>query len=330
MKRPKLVERVSVLVPVYNEQDYIGACLDSLLEGDFDNEKLEILVIDGGSTDRTREIVGRYQSKNPLVRLISNPKKIVPCALNIGAREARGEILVWVGAHAQYATNYVSRSVALLLETGASSVGGKLIAVGDGFVGKSIAYALSLPTGTGNAKYRSGEQPAWVDTVFGGCWWKTDFNAIGGFDEQWVVNQDTEFNTRLRQQIGKLYFSPDITCKYFVRNSVAKLSRQYYRYGFWRARTSLKHPSSLQIRQLLPATFVLTLFISALTSFWTVLPIVTVLVVYSAALGFVLILAKKEEIAVKLMAFVCTVVLHTCWGAGFLIGMVRGQPAETI
>ncbi len=319
---------MTVLVPTFNEERYIADCLDSLLTGEFDAAQLEILVIDGGSTDRTRDIVSKYEQSHPGVRLIENPAKIVPSALNIGARTAVGEILVWVGAHANYAPDYVSKSVELLVETGAASVGGKLTAVGEGFIGESIAFALSLPTGTGNAQYRSGEQAKWVDTVFGGCWWKEDFLSVGGFDERWVVNQDTEYNFRLRQQVGGIYFSPEITCKYFVRNSFPKLARQYYRYGIWRAKTFLKHPSSLKPRQLLPALFVATLVFSLAVTPWTSLPIVGVLVIYSAALIFVLFNSRKVGIAVKCMAFLSTVVLHMSWGSGFIIGILIGQPAQ--
>ncbi len=249
---PKTTTPVTVLVPTYNEQSFIIDCLDSIIEGDYPLEAIEILVIDGNSTDSTAELVTSYSKKHPFVKLLSNDKKIVPAAINIGLESASHNVILWVGAHGIYSSDYIINSVRVLKEEKCASVGGVITPVGKTKIGRAIAVATTSKFGIGNAKYRYATKRQSVDTVFGGCWNKDDALSIGGFNEKWTRNQDYEFNCRLRENIGEIILDPSIRCTYFCRETIRGLAKQYFQYGFWRFHTFKEHSSSFTVRQAAP------------------------------------------------------------------------------
>ncbi|MEM2002759.1 MAG: glycosyltransferase family 2 protein, partial [Candidatus Methanomethylicaceae archaeon] len=253
---------VSILIPMRNEERYIAQCLESILANDYPKDRLEILVIDGMSTDRSREIVQDYAKHYPFLRLLDNPKRIQSAALNIGIRESKGKIIIRMDAHTLYASDYIRRCVELLETTEAANVGGLQRAMGTGYISNAIAIAITTPFGIGNAYFRYAEKEMWVDTVYLGAWRKSTLETLGGFDEEWVVNEDYELNYRLRKAGGKILLSPEIKCWYYVRPSLKALARQYFRYGFWRVKTLVAYPDSLRWRQLAPPTLVIALLLS--------------------------------------------------------------------
>ncbi len=316
------LKRISILIPTYNEEHYIAGCLDSILMNDYPQDFLEILVIDGGSTDFTREIVQRYIERYHFIRLLENPKRIQAEALNIGIREATGEIIICMSAHAVYAPDYIRQCVTLLQETGAANVGGLMSAVGQDYLSNGIAIALSSPFGIGDARYRYSDREEWVDTVFAGCWYKKTLEALGGFNEEWVVNEDYELNYRLRQMGGKILFSPKIRCQYFVRRSLRALARQFFRYGFWRVKTLVAYPDSLRWRQLVPPLFILMLIASL-----TMLPVfgLVSIVIPGLYIGVNVIASLQaarhrgwQYLPVLPLVFTT---IHISWGLGFLFGL---------
>ena len=172
---------VSIIIPCYNEKDYIKQCLDSVVAGDYPLDRMEVLVVDGGSTDQTRDILADYSSENPIVRMVDNPHRLKPHALNIGIRNAKGDIVIRMDAHALYDKHYVSRSVRYLDEYKADNVGGirKTISANSSVLSRSIAASISNPFAAGNATYRTGAKGfRWVDTVFGGCYRQEIFRKI--------------------------------------------------------------------------------------------------------------------------------------------------------
>jgi succinoglycan biosynthesis protein ExoA len=319
---PAIFKRVSILIPTYNEEHYIANCLDSILMNDYPHDFLEILVIDGKSTDGTKEIVQRYIERHHFVRLLENPKRIQAAALNIGIREATGEIIICMSAHAVYAPDYIRQCVTLLQETGAANVGGLMSAVGQDYLSNSIAIALSLPFGVGDARYRYSNKEEWVDTVFGGCWHKKTLEALGGFNEEWIVNEDYELNYRLRQMGGKILFSPKIRCQYFVRRSLRALARQFFRYGFWRVKTLAAYPDSLRWRQLVPPLFVLMLLASLtmLLVFWPASIVIPGLYLGANVIASVQAARHRGWQYLPVLPLVFTTV-HMSWGLGFLFGL---------
>src|SRR2546423_1762943 len=118
-----MTDRISVILPCRNEERFIGPCLDSFLDTAWPKDRLELLVVDGMSNDRTRDIVGHYARKHPWIRLVDNPKRIVPTALNLGIKAATGDIIVRMDAHVVYPPEYLTKLVAALESSGADNVG---------------------------------------------------------------------------------------------------------------------------------------------------------------------------------------------------------------
>ena len=249
--------RVTVVIPMRNEESSIGECLTSVLSSDYPTERLEVLVIDGRSSDGSRGIVSQFAARHSGIRLVDNPGVIQAAALNIGLREAGGEIIIRMDAHAIYGPDYIRQCVIALETTGASNVGGAQRAVGANYVGNVIASDTTSPFGAGDARFRHSERSEWVDTVYLGAWHKRTLEDVGGFNEEWTVNEDYELNYRLRRSGGKILLTPNIRCQYRVRPSLRTLARQYFRYGFWKVKTLVAYPKSLRWRQLAAPAFVL-------------------------------------------------------------------------
>ncbi|MCI0439956.1 MAG: glycosyltransferase family 2 protein [Chloroflexi bacterium] len=324
---------VTVVMPVRNEERFIAECLNSVIANDYPRDRLEVLVVDGMSADATREIVEGLARDNSFIRLLHNPARIVPAALNKGIREAWGEVIVRMDGHTVYASDYIRQCVEALQRSGAASVGGVQRAVGTGYLSKAISLAVTTPFGIGDAQYRFAERETWVDTVFLGTWRKSTLEAVGGFNEGWAANEDYELNYRIRKHTGKgILLSPSIRCYYHVRSTLKGLAKQYFRYGFWKVRTLREHPESLRWRQLAPPAFVAALAISL-----GLIPLAGWLsaVIPSLYLAEVLIVSTRLALRNGLRyLFALPVVfptVHVSWGAGFLYGLLRwGAPRMSL
>jgi succinoglycan biosynthesis protein ExoA len=257
---------VSVLIPVRNEGCCIAACLDGILGQDYPPERMEVLVVDGMSTDETCAILAAYAALDGRIRRIDNPPGIVSTGLNAALAQSRGDVILRMDAHAEYACDYVRQCVAVLSETGADNVGGPWIAQGEGYVGRAIAASFQSPFAVGGARGHDPRYEGPVDTVFLGCWPKDVFARIGAFDEELVRNQDDEFNLRLIRAGGKVWQSPRIRSWYRPRSSLTALFRQYAQYGYWKVWVIRKHKRPASLRHLVPALFVSGLALLTLVS----------------------------------------------------------------
>lgn len=316
---------VSIIIPCYNEVKYISQCLGSIISNDFPKENIEILVYDGGSTDGTLEILNEYKEKNPFLKIKDNPKKIQSVAMNLGIKEAVGDIIIRMDAHTIYEKDYISQIVKLLTTTSAVNVGGPQVGIGNSYFTKSVAITVSSPFVAGNAVYRfEKNKERYVDTVYLGAWRKKDLLEIGGFDDSFVLNEDYELNHRLRAKGGKILFSPKIRSEYFVRPSLIKLIKQYIRYGFWKVKTLKKYPNSLALRQLVAPLFILSLVISGVL-FLMGYPIFLqgILIAYILAFLFFAfkVLSIKESQYLP-MFFILALIIHLSWGIGFWGGII--------
>ena len=255
---------VSIVIPCRNEEQFIGKCLDSIIANGYPKDRLEILVIDGMSEDKTREIIERYTQQYQFVRLLDNPKKIIPCALNVGIKGAKGGIIMRMDAHATYEKNYISKCVKYLSKYNADNVGGiwKIVPRGNTLLGKAIAIALSHPLGSGNAYYKVGgvNEPRWVDIVPFGCYRKEVFEKIGLLNEDLVNSEDMEFNSRLKRAKGKILLIPEIVSYYYARSDFKSFVKHNLRNGFW-AIYPFKFTDHMPVswRHLIPLAFVLSL-----------------------------------------------------------------------
>ena len=315
---------VSVIMPVRNEEDHLARSLDSILANDYPRERLEVIVIDGRSSDRSTDIVREYALNHPNVRLLDNPRCIVPAGLNLGIGESRGEIIVRADAHTVYAPDYIRTCAELLETTGAASVGGIQRAFGTDYVSRTIAIAMTTPFGVGNAPYRYVDHETWVDTVYLGAWRRETLERLGGFDEAWVVNQDYELNVRLRRAGGKILLSPRIRCWYTVRPTLRALARQWLRYGFWRVKTLIAYPDSLQPRQLAPPGVTLGLLLSLLVlPFSRTLACVVPAAYTVASLIAAAVAASRRGWRYLPLLPLAFATIHLSWGSGFFAGLFR-------
>lgn len=338
MTDPADLPRVSVIVPIRNEADFIERCLRSILENDYPADRVEVLVVDGMSDDGTREIVGRVAAAEPRVRLLDNPQRIVPFAMNRGIRESRGDLVLRIDGHAAAPPDFIARNVAAMQEhPDAWGVGGAIDTVCSNDVGRAISAAMTSPVGVGNARFRLGGFQGYVDTIPFPCYRRWVFDRIGLFDEELVRNQDDEFNLRLTLAGGKLWMDSRIRSQYFARGSLRKLARQYFQYGFWRIRTIQKHRRPASLRQIAPMIFVSTwLALIVGTVVWR--PIGCVLAAFAAlyALGLAvgaLDVARKAGLKYALLAPLAFMAMHFCYGLGSLEGLVvfgllRRKPAR--
>ncbi|HEC35131.1 MAG TPA: glycosyltransferase family 2 protein [Anaerolineae bacterium] len=323
-----LLPFISVVMPVRNEAAFIAGSLDAVLAQDYPADRMEVIVVDGCSTDGTRQILEQYQETVPRLVVLSNPARLVPSALNIGIRHACGDIIVRVDGHTVIAPDYVRKCVDYLQRGDADNVGGLMRPVGRTYFGRAVALATRSPFGIGNSKFHYSEKEQFVDTVYLGAYRREVFDRIGLFDEGFVCNQDYELNYRLRAAGGRILCTPEIRSIYYCRESLAALWRQYFRYGFWKVRTLRKHPRSLKVRHLAAPAFVLGIALLAGLGFvfrpaWYLLAIEAALYL-GLAMAFALSKAIRTG-SPGLWSGVVAVflILHLAWGIGFWVGVFR-------
>lgn len=323
---------VSVIMPVRNEAAYIERSLGAVLRQDYPADRLEIIVVDGMSDDGTREAVLAHRAAYPHLHLIDNPHRIVPPALNIGIRQARGEIVVRVDGHCEIAPDYVRRCVEHLrngsVEGPVEAVGGPIETVGETEEAQAIALAMSSWFGVGGSAFRTiQDREMLVETVAFPAYRRRTLQRLGPFDEELVRNQDDEYNYRLLKNGGRILLSPDIRSRYYSRSSLRSLWRQYYQYGFWKVRVMQKHPRQMRLRQFAPPAFVAGLLGSAVLGaifrpFWGVLGVVVALYMLgNATASFSLGREHGFHHAPRLM--IIHPILHLSYGLGFLSGLAR-------
>jgi len=325
--------RVSIIVPCYNEAETIGHLLEALARQDLGRGEMEVLVSDGMSDDGTRTIVEQAAAewKDLSIRIIDNPTRNIPAALNRGIDAARGETMVRLDAHSIPADDYVRRCLEVLEATGAANVGGvwEIRPGGRGWVAKAIARAASHPLGAGDARYRIRGAAGEVDTVPFGAFRRQWVARVGSFDETLLANEDYEFNYRLRRAGGEVWFDPSIRSTYFARRTLLELWGQYSRYGYWKARMLLRYPRSLRWRQALPPLFVLLtaaeLAVGVVwTTAWWLLGIQWTAYVAILLLAGILEAGRSRDASLIVGLPASWGTMHVAWGASFWKGIVEG------
>jgi glycosyltransferase involved in cell wall biosynthesis len=319
---------VTIIMPIRNEADFIERAIKSVLDNDYPAEETEILVIDGMSDDGTREIVASLSKEDNRIRMLDNPKRIAPAAMNIGLKAARGDFFIRVDGHVEIPADFIAKSIRCLHEHPPAWVaGGYIKTVADSFAGKAIAAAMRSPIGVGNSRFRLGDYEGWVDTLAFGTHHKWVVDRIGYFDEELVRNQDDEFNLRIILAGGKIWMSKSIQSTYFSRGSLRKLWKQYFQYGFWRIRTLQKHKRPASFRQIVPLLFVLLLLLTGFAGFlwkpfWILLVIEAALYVLGLVIG-ALDVGRKSGWRYAVLSPVVFIILHFAYGLGSLWGIVR-------
>lgn len=333
--KPAARPTVSVIIPCYNEELFIEKALNNL-SNQYASEDYELIVVDGMSDDRTREVVTRFQQSHPelSVKLLDNPRRNIPHALNLGIAAAHGEIIARMDAHAAPSAGYIRRCVEVLSESDVSVVGMPCrVRPGTNTVmGRSIAMAVSHPFGIGDAKYRLGSGAGQslqedVDTVAFACFRKSIWAELGGFDEQLLTNEDYDFNYRVRERGERVVLDRSAHCDYFARATIAKLAAQYFRYGAWKARMIRQRPRSMKLRQLVAPAFVASVVLLTALGFWRNafwgLLALELGVYLLAAFGFAVSATRKHRESFSLVPSMALAffTIHFSWGTSFFWGL---------
>ncbi len=328
--------KISLLLPCLNEIDFIEDVLRNALGQKISSEEMEILIIDGGSTDGTRELVVRFSQKHPQIQLLDNPDRFVPQAMNRGIEAARGEIIIRWDAHASYPDDYVSRLVNYLVEKKVENVGGRwhIAPRNASTKAKAIALVLAHPLGVGNATYRLASEGAQsVDTVPFGCYPRQVFEKYGLYDERLQRNQDIELNRRILRGGGKIVLLPEVVITYFARSTFAGLWRNNFANGEWVVRTAAYTGTldALSLRHFAPLVFILGMLatvglwmVAALVGLpsWLIglslLPLTYFVLTFLAALQTSI---REGQLSLVLPLTFSFWVLHFSYGCGSLAGL---------
>ena len=331
---------VTVILPIFNEVKHIEKTINAILNQDFNNSMVEIIIADGISNDGTREKLNNYENNYPNIILIDNPDKIVPAGFNRALTIAKGDIIIRVDGHTILEPDYISKCVDLIKEKNVANVGGPMNVIWEDIFDGVVAIATSSKFGIGNAAFHYSKKGQYVDTVYLGAWKKSIFDKVGGFDQELVRNQDDEFNFRLIQAGEKIWLDPQIKSKYHPRNSITKLFKQYFQYGFYKVRVAQKRRGISSLRQLIPAFFVFTILVSIVMLRFSFLPIIFSLGTYTIANFFMTILNVSKKISSeelknrndisRLDFFIKSVfylpvtyfTLHFSYGLGYLSGLL--------
>ncbi len=320
--------QVSLLLPIRNEALYISRCLNALQKQDYPAKQLEIIVIDGQSTDGTQKIVLNAGLRFQQLYLLDNPGRIVPLSMNLALRKAQGEIIIRIDGHCEIASDYVSQCVANLQTGEADCVGGPIETIGETHLAQAIAIGMSSKFGVGGSAFRTvNDQKMYVDTVAFPAFTRQAIEKTGLFDEELVRNQDDEYSYRLRKWGGKILLAPDVKSKYYSRGSLWSLWRQYFQYGFWKVRVLQKHPRQMSLRQFVPPAFVASLGVALLFALVSpfgkmLLALIAGLYLTANLLASLWTAAQRGWRYLPLLPVVFAN-LHLSYGAGFLTGLVK-------
>lgn len=320
---------LSVIVPIYQEEKYISKCIDSMLSQDYPKDDLEIILVDGMSKDRTREIVATYTAKYPFIRMIDNPERIAPCAMNRGIKVAKGDVIMRLDAHVYYPQNYFSLLVEKLNELpGAENVGAlcNTLPVNDSITAQSIAAVLSSSFGMGNSHFRVGaDKEMEVDTVPFGCFHRSIFDKVGLYDEELVRNQDDELNARIIKAGGKIYLIPQLVCEYYARDTAKKVYKMFYQYGVFKPLVNKKLGSPATVRQFFPLFFVLGLLVGPVVCLF--LPVLWWAYFAVIMLWFILATSFSLKDSKNLKRILTQnwiyFVVHFGYGWGYIVGIYK-------
>jgi succinoglycan biosynthesis protein ExoA len=325
---------VTVLVPAYNEERHIERTVEAILAQRVAGD-LEVLVVDGRSEDRTPDIVRRIAAGDARVRLLENPERRIPNALNIGLRHAHGEFIARMDAHAVYPPTYVADAMRRFEAGDVECVSGPQLPHGEGTWSRRIALALGTRLGMGGASFRNAARETEVDTAFTGVWRRDRLNELGGWDERWPINEDAELAARIRERGGRYVCLPEMAARYVPRESLPALARQYWRYGQYRAKTARHHPIGLRRSHLLPPAVTLALVGAALAPAPWRRGARAALAAYAGAVAFATAGARggSEGTDLRDVASLPCVfaTMHLSWGAGFIVGCARfGLPVAAL
>jgi len=317
---------VSVIIPCRNEEKYIGQVLSDLIKQDYGIAKMEILVADAMSSDGTRSIINKTAEQYPLIKVLDNPRRHTPVALNIAIKASVGDPIIRIDAHTRYEPDYISKIIETFRQTGADIAGGPMRPVGDNVLQKAIAYATTTSFGIGDSRFHDENYKGYVDSVYLGAWRRNIFGEVGYFDENLVRNQDDEFHYRAKSRGKKIYLDPEIKSWYYPRSGLGPLVKQYFQYGLYKPYVLRKIKSEIKLRHLVPVMFVLYLLSLPFAVFF---PVWAVPAGMYALLDMYASLINRNTLQVKLASLIVFPLIHISYGAGFIAGLFKKTGTKT-
>ncbi|NCQ17482.1 MAG: glycosyltransferase family 2 protein [Ignavibacteria bacterium CG_4_8_14_3_um_filter_37_9] len=322
--------KITVIIPCKNEAKFIGGCLDSVVKNDYPKDLLEVLVLDGESTDATQGIVKAYSAKFNFVRLVINTFQTVPYALNKGIKESTGDYIIRLDAHSEIPNNYFSTLIHWSKKLNADNIGAVCLTDIKNKNPKtiSIAAVLSNKYGVGNSYFRIGvEKIEEVDHVPFGCFRKEIFNKVGLFNERLNRNQDIELSKRITRCGGRIFLLPDLFCTYYARETFWGIAKNNFGNGFWNILTVYvtRKINSLSWRHFIPFFFLLSLIIPFILMTW--IPLIEFIAALSLGSYLLLVLSISWKVTNKTNSYWFIlwtfIVLHFSYGMGSLVGFFR-------
>lgn len=310
---------LTICFPVYNEARFIDSLIRSVI-GTFPLDK-EIVLIDGGSTDGTLEIIRQWQEKHHNIKLVNNEARYVSPGFNLAFHQTQSDYIALMGAHAEYPDNYFQKGLSILRSGEADAVGGPLVQKGKTWKARVIAFCMSSKFGVGDTEFRTSKKRSYVDSVAMAIYNRKVFDKVGLLDEAMVRNQDDEFHYRLNHHGFKIMMEPEMECVYYVREDLAALWKQYYYYGLYKPMVLKKIRSGIRIRHLVPAGFVLYLLALPLLAYWHWLFLVPLTLYITGA--FFLLSYRFSRLREILFGFMAFLTLHISYGTGFLGGLFK-------
>lgn len=324
------MEKISVVIPCRNEEKYIEGCVKSLLNNGFDPSRLEILVVDGMSTDGTVDRLKELMQEFTQVKLVVNKEKVTPHALNLGINNAIGDYILIASAHSSFSPGYISTLMNKIHTLdNAVAVGGVMETKVKNETRTSVAIreVLSNRFGVGNAMFRVGaKEDMKVDTVPFGLYKASLLKESGGYDERLIRNHDIELSKRLLKSGGFIYLIPSAVCTYYARETYGMMVKNNYRNGKWNILTVFitKNFSSLSIRHFIPLLFLLSLILPAIAALlWTPFLFLSLssFVLYIVATIYFALTADRSETTLLHLIF-GFLILHLAYGLGSLNGII--------
>jgi GT2 family glycosyltransferase len=326
-KNPVLV---SIVIPMLNEIESIETCLNSILAQNYPADQIEILVVDGSSTDGSQEKVLQLAKTYSNIHLLTNPLKRTPISLNIGVKNSNGDIIIILGAHTRIKNDFVEHNIRLMQEQGVKCTGGTQLNIGNTFLQHAIGLAMGSRFGIPSAPYRFYKKPCFVDTVVYAAYARELFDQVGYFNEELHISEDAEFNWRIRKAGYQIYYSPEIVSYYYPRKNLRKLTKQFFNYGILRVNVIKKHPDAIRLFHLVPPLFVVALIaltvMSVLKSQFMI-NLFALLGIYLLYIITASIITCQQENTRKYL-FVLPAIfiaMQISWGAGFLVGILAAQ-----
>lgn len=308
---------ITVICPVYNEEEYIENVLRFFIESK--PEDKELILVDGGSTDRTIEIISEWIKNYENIRLLHNKNKYVPFALNLAIKNSQGDPIIRLDAHTIYEKDYFIKILETFEKTNADIVGGPMRKIGKTEFQLAVAYATTTVFGIGDSKIHKIDYSGESDHVYLGAWRRKIFEDIGYFDEKLVRNQDDEFHYRAKSFGKKIYLSSEIVSYYYPRKTLLGLFKQYFQYGYYKPFVMQKIKSEIKLRHLIPALFAGYLLSLPILLFINILFVIPLLLYFLINLIFTL--QNKGSLTQKFLLFLIYPIIHFAYGLGSILGI---------